>query len=93
MLVLINYSGAGAAICALSAIPMIAINIRIQQRYVRDLFFNSKDAIAMRYIYGVSMDKSFLQEIRLYSLGKYLINKFNESARNTYTRMHNQRIR
>lgn len=93
LLVLINYSGAGAAICALSAIPMIAINIRIQQRYVRDLFFNSKDAIAMRYIYGVSMDKSFLQEIRLYSLGKYLINKFNESARNTYTRMHNQRIR
>lgn len=93
LLVLINYSGTGAAICALSAIPMIAINIRIQQRYVRDLFFNSKDAITMRYIYGVSMDKRFLQEIRLYSLGKYLLNKFNKSARDTYTRMHNQRIR
>ncbi|VEB85453.1 Uncharacterised protein [Citrobacter koseri] len=93
LLVLINYSGAGAAICALSAIPMIAINMRIQQRYVRDLFFTSKDAIAMRYVYGVSMDKSFLQEIRLYGLGKYLLTKFNASARNTYNRMHKQRIR
>ncbi len=93
LLVLINYSGAGAAICALSAIPMIAINMRIQQRYVRDLFFTSKDAIAMRYVYGVSMDKSFLQEIRLYGLGKYLLTKFNASASNTYNRMHKQRIR
>ncbi|MCF6687964.1 ABC transporter ATP-binding protein [Raoultella terrigena] len=93
LLVLLNYSGAGAAICALSAIPMIVINIRIQQRYVRDLFLTSKDAIAMRYVYGVSMDKSFLQEIRLYGLGKYLLNKFNVSARHTYSRMHKQRIR
>lgn len=93
LLVLLNYSGAGAAICALSAIPMIVINMRIQQRYVRDLFLTSKDAIAMRYVYGVSMDKSFLQEIRLYGLGKYLLNKFSVSARNTYSRMHKQRIR
>lgn len=93
LLVLINYSGAGAAICALSAVPMIIINIRIQQRYVQDLFFTSGDAIAMRYIYGVSMDKSYLQEIRLYGLGRYLLTKFNVSARNTYNRMHKQRIR
>lgn len=93
LLVLVNYSGAGAAICALSAIPMIVINIRIQQKYVRELFINSKDAIAMRYVYGVSMDKSFLQEIRLYGLGKTLLHKFNASAHHTYTRMHRQRIR
>ncbi|EBI6201062.1 ABC transporter ATP-binding protein [Salmonella enterica] len=93
LLVLINYSGAGAAICALSAVPMIIINIRIQQRYIQDLFFTSKDAISMRYVYGVSMDKSFLQEIRLYGLGRYLLTKFNLSARNTYSRMHKQRIR
>lgn len=93
LLVLINYSGAGAAICALSAVPMIIINIRIQQRYIRDLFFTSRDAIAMRYVYGISMDKSFLQEIRLYGLGRYLLTKFNVSAGNTYNRMHKQRIR
>lgn len=93
LLVLINYSGAGATICALSAVPMVIINIRIQQRYVQDLFFTSGDAIAMRYVYGVSMDKSFLQEIRLYGLGRYLLTKFNLSARNTYNRMHKQRIR
>lgn len=93
LLVLISYSGVGAAICALSAIPMIATNIRIQQKYVEDLFRNSKDAIAMRYVYGVSMDKSFLQEIRLYGLGEYLLNKYNESAQNTYNRMHKQRVR
>lgn len=93
LLVLINYSGAGAAICALSAVPMIIINIRVQQRYVKDLFFTSRDAIAMRYVYSVSMDKSFLQEIRLYGLGRYLLTKFNVSARNTYSRMHKQRIR
>ncbi|ECF8076471.1 ABC transporter ATP-binding protein [Salmonella enterica] len=92
LLVLINYSGAGAAICALSAVPMIIINIRIQQRYVQDLFFTSRDAIAMRYVYGVSMNKDFLQEIRLYGLGGYLLTKFNVSARNTYSRMHKQRI-
>ncbi|MEX8626428.1 ATP-binding cassette domain-containing protein [Salmonella enterica] len=93
LLVLISYSGAGAAICALSAVPMIIINIRIQQRYIRDLFFTSRDAIAMRYVYGISMDKNFLQEIRLYGLGRYLLTKFNVSARNTYNRMHKQRIR
>jgi ABC-type multidrug transport system fused ATPase/permease subunit len=93
LLVLISYSGVGAAICALSAIPMIATNIRIQQKYVEDLYRNSKDAIAMRYVYGVSMDKSFLQEIRLYGLGEYLLNKYNESAQNTYNRMHKQRVR
>lgn len=73
LLVLITYSGIGAAICALSAIPMIIINIRIQRKYLKELFKNSKDAIAMRYAYGVSMDKSFLQEIRLYGLGRYLL--------------------
>ncbi|WP_409076527.1 ABC transporter ATP-binding protein (plasmid) [Pantoea sp. C3] len=93
LLVLISYSGVGAAICALSAIPMIVTNIRIQQKYVEDLFRNSKDAIAMRYVYGVSMDKSFLQEIRLYGLGEYLLSKYNESAQNTYNRMHKQRVR
>lgn len=93
LLVLISFSGTGAAICALSAVPMIMINIRIQQRYIQDLFFTSRDAIAMRYVYGVSMDKSFLQEIRLYGLGGYLLTKFNVSARNTYCRMHKQRIR
>lgn len=93
LLVLISYSGVGAAICALSAIPMIVTNIRIQQKYVEDLFRNSKDAIAMRYVYGVSMDKNFLQEIRLYGLGEYLLSKYNESAQNTYNRMHKQRVR
>lgn len=93
LLVLISYSGVGAAICALSAIPMIVTNIRIQQKYVEDLFRNSKDAIAMRYVYGVSMDKSFLQEIRLYGLGEYLLSKYNESAQNTFNRMHKQRVR
>ncbi|MDE8555269.1 ATP-binding cassette domain-containing protein [Pantoea vagans] len=93
LLVLITYSGAGAAICALSAIPMIIINIRIQRKYLQELFDNSKDAIAMRYAYGVSMDKSFLQEIRLYGLGSYLLKKFTDSASNTYKRMHQQRLR
>jgi ABC-type multidrug transport system, ATPase and permease components len=93
LLVLITYSGIGAAICALSAIPMIIINIRIQRKYLKELFKNSKDAIAMRYAYGVSMDKSFLQEIRLYGLGRYLLKKFTDSATNTYKRMHQQRLR
>ncbi|WP_263056861.1 ABC transporter ATP-binding protein [Pantoea agglomerans] len=93
LLVLITYSGVGAAICALSAIPMIIINIRIQRKYLQELFDNSKDAIAMRYAYGVSMDKSFLQEIRLYGLGSYLLKKFTDSASNTYKRMHQQRLR
>ena len=93
LLVLITYSGIGAAICALSAIPMIIINIRIQRKYFQELFDNSKDAIAMRYAYGVSMDKSFLQEIRLYGLGRYLLKKFTDSATNTYKRMHQQRLR
>ena len=93
LLVLITYSGIGAAICALSAIPMIIINIRIQRKYLQELFDNSKDAIAMRYAYGVSMDKSFLQEIRLYGLGRYLLKKFTDSATNTYKRMHQQRLR
>jgi len=93
LLVLITYSGVGAAICALSAIPMIVINIRIKRKYVQELFRNSKDAIAMRYAYGVSMDKSFLQEIRLYGLGPYLLKKFTDSASNTFKRMHQQRLR
>jgi len=92
LLVLLTYSGPGAAICALSAIPMILTNIRIQRKYVNDLFKNSEDAIAMRYVYGVSMDKSFLQEIRLYGLGKYLLNKYMLSAHRVYKRMHRQRI-
>ena len=93
LLVLIAYSGIGAAICALSVLPMIMINIHIQKKYVHELFKNSKDAIAMRYVYGVSMDKSFLQEIRLYGLGSYLLKKFSGSASNTYQRMHQQRVR
>ncbi|MBS0883563.1 ABC transporter ATP-binding protein [Pantoea sp. JGM49] len=93
LLVLIAYSGIGAAICALSVLPMIIINIHIQKKYVHELFKNAKDAIAMRYVYGVSMDKSFLQEIRLYGLGSYLLKKFSGSAFNTYQRMHQQRVR
>ena len=93
LLLLITYSGLGAAICALSALPMIIINIRIQQKHMHELFKSSKDAIAMRYAYGVSMDKSFLQEIRLYGLGGYLLKKFTDSATNTYERMHQQRLR
>lgn len=93
LLVLITYSGVGAAICALSAIPVVITNVRIQQKYVADLYRNSKDAIAMRYVYGVSMNKSFLQEIRLYGLGEYLLSKYNASAQNTYNRMHKQRVR
>ncbi len=93
LLVLINYSGAGAAICTLSAIPVIVINIRVQNRYIQELFKNSRHAIAMRYVYGVSMDKSFLQEIRLYGLGNYLLDKFSASARDSFNRMHSQRLR
>ncbi|MDI9280037.1 hypothetical protein QMZ65_22730 [Pantoea sp. EABMAA-21] len=93
LLVLIAYSGIGAAICALSILPMIIINIHIQKKYVHELFKNAKDAIAMRYVYGVSMGKSFLQEIRLYGLGSYLLKKFSGSAFNTYQRMHQQRVR
>lgn len=93
LLVLLKYSGIGSAICAISAIPMIIINIRNQRTYVEDLFHSSRDAIAMRYVYGISMDKNFLQEIRLYNLGDYLLKKFISSARSTYHRMHKQRIR
>lgn len=93
LLVLITYSGVGAAVCALSATPMIIINIRIQQKYVQELFRNSKDAIAMRYVYGISMDKNFLQEIRLYGLGYYLLEKYTNAANSTYQRMHQQRLR
>lgn len=91
--VLVTYSGVGAAICALSTIPMIVINMRIERKNMEDLFKNSREAIAMRYVYGVSMDKSFLQEIRLYGLGKYLLDKFIVSAQKVYQRMHNQRLR
>lgn len=71
LLVLFSYSGTGATVFARSVLPMIVINIRIRQRYMRDLFFSSGNAIAMRYVYGVRMDRCFLQEIRLYGLGKY----------------------
>lgn len=93
LLVLVTYSGAGAAICALSAIPMIITNIRIERKNMEDLFKNAREAIAMRYVYGVSMDKHFLQEIRLYGLGKYLLDKFTASAQKVYRRMHKQRLR
>jgi len=36
LLVLIAYSGIGAAICALSVLPMIIINIHIQKKYVHE---------------------------------------------------------
>lgn len=93
LLLLVTYSGFGAAICALSTIPMIVINMRIERKNMEDLYKNSRQAIAMRYVYGVSMDKSFLQEIRLYGLGKYLLDKFTVSAQKVYQRMHKQRLR
>ncbi len=92
LLVLLKYSGMGAAICAVSAIPLIMVNLRIEMKNWQNLLKNSRDAIAMRYVYGVSMDKSFLQEIRLYGLGNYLLDKFRLAAGNMHRRMHKQRV-
>lgn len=91
--VLIKYSGLGAAICAVSVIPLIVINLRIERKYWENLIHNSKDSIIMRYVYGLSMDKGYLQEIRLYGLGKYLLEKYNLAAKRMFQRMHAQRLR
>ncbi|MGK3123797.1 ABC transporter ATP-binding protein [Candidatus Pantoea formicae] len=93
LVVLVKYSGIGSALCALSVIPLILVNLRIERKYWENLLKNSKDSILMRYVYGLSMDKSYLQEIRLYGLGKYLLEKFTRAAKSMHERMHKQRIR
>lgn len=90
--VLIKYSGFGPAICAFSVIPLLYINIKVEQRNWKNLLQNTKESLVMRYVFDACMEKTHLQEIRLYNLGNYLLKKYSSAAQNMHLSMHRQRL-
>lgn len=92
LIILVKYSGLGPAICAFSVIPLLYINIKVEQRNWRNLLLNSKESIVMRYVYDTCMERSHLQEIRVYKLGEFLLKKYSAAAENMFLSMHKQRL-
>lgn len=90
--VLIGQAGFGPAVCAVSVLPLLLINVKVQKAYWHSLMKSARDAILMRYVYDISMNKSNLQEIRVYGLGPWLNEKYRKAADATSKRMHRQRV-
>lgn len=92
LFLLIKYSGIGPVICAFSVLPLLYINVRVEERNWKSLLHNTKESVIMRYVYDVCMNRNHLQEIRIFNLGGYLFNKYSVAAHNMHKNMHKQRL-
>lgn len=90
--VLLKYSGIGLVVCSISVVPLLWINIKVEQKNWKNLLVNTKESVVMRYVFDACMQKNHLQEIRIYKLGEYLTQKYVDAAENMHKSMHKQRV-
>jgi len=89
--VLYQSAGAIAILMAISILPLLAINMKVEEKNWKTLVSGSKESIIMKYIYQLSTDKQNLQEIRLFGLNRYLKGKYLKGSIGLFQRMHRQR--
>ncbi|MGJ8525595.1 Vitamin B12 import ATP-binding protein BtuD [Halomonadaceae bacterium LMG 33818] len=90
--VLIHFSGVGLALCVLSVLPTLIINFKQQGKLWRLVFVNARESVTMRYIYQICTQRGITQEIKLFGLGDYLLEKYTAAAQRLHINMHKQRL-
>lgn len=90
--VLFSYSAWVAVIMMVSMLPLLYLNIKVEEGNWKALTSSTKEAIMMKYIFATATNAQNLQDIRAYNMQDYLHDKYASASDTLHTRMKAQRL-